>query len=266
MKHIKENILIYISLGLSTLVFIIPYLIDSDGFIEEIKTSPTSNIAWNIVLFILMFIVLAFLIFLCLFMFLAMFSIFHQLYKEHKRSKAKAEDSIFAAIRLNNIREVRNHMSTGIDLNTINEDGSTPLHRAVEGDSNTERETENLEIIELLIDKGADVNGKDDNDDTPLHLSINRNISELLIENGADVNAKDCSGGTPLHSIIFNEDKDLVALLITNGADLNSMNDDGQTPLDYLSSEELEGVTAEIAILLRKHGGKTGEELKAEGK
>jgi hypothetical protein len=44
------------------------------------------------------------------------------------------------------------------------------------------------------------------------------------------------------------------------------MNEDGQTPLDYLSSEELEGVTVEIAILLRKHGGKMGEELKAEGK
>ena len=96
MKHIKDNILIYISLGLTTLLFIIAFLIDSDGFIEEIKTSPTSNIAWNIVLFILMFIVLAFLIFLCLFVFLAMFSIFHQLYKEHKRSKAKAEDALQA--------------------------------------------------------------------------------------------------------------------------------------------------------------------------
>ena len=265
MKHIKENILIYISLGLSTLLFIISFLIDSDGFIEEIKTSPTSNIAWNILLFILMFIVLAFLIFLCLFVFLVMFSMFYHLYKDHKRSKAKAEDSIFAAIRLNNIREVKNHMPTGIDLNTINEDGSTPLHRAIEGDWNTERKTENLEIIRLLIDKGADVNVKDDNENTPLHLSTNRKISELLIGQGADVNAKDYSGGTPLHSIIFNEDKDLVALLITNGADLNSMNEDGQTPLDYLSSEELEGVTAEIAILLRKHGAKTKKELESAG-
>ena len=81
----------------------------------------------------------------------------------------------------------------------------------------------------------------------------------------ADVNAKNCSGCTPLHSIIY-EDKDSVALLISNGADLNSINEDGKTPLDFLSSEELEGVTAEIAILLRKHGGKTAEELKTEGK
>ena len=161
---------------------------------------------------------------------------------------------------------MKNHISRGLNLNTVTEDGFSPLHRAVEGDSNTESETENLEIIELLIDKGADVNGKDDNDDTPLHLSTNRNISELLIAQGADVNAKDCFGSTPLHSNIFNQDKDLVALLITNGADLNLMDEDGQTPLDQLSSEELEGVTAEIAILLRKHGGKTGEELKTEGK
>ena len=265
MKHIKENILIYISLGLSALVFIIPFLTDSDGIIEEIKTKPTSNIAWNILLYILMHIVLAFFIFILLFIAYVMYVFFRQVYTEYKRSKAKAVDSIFAAIRLNDIQAVKNHISRGLDLNTVTEDGFSPLHRAVEGDPNTERETENLEIIELLLNKGADVNGKDDNDDTPLHLSINRNISELLIEHGADVNVKDSFGSTPLHSIIFNEDKDWVALLITNGADLNLMNEEGQTPLDQLSSVELEGVTAEIAILLRKHGAKTAEEFKAEG-
>ena len=60
--------------------------------------------------------------------------------------------------------------------------------------------------------------------------------------------------------------KNLINLLISKGADVNFINEDGETPLDRLSSEELEGVTAEIAVLLRKHGAKTGEELKAEGK
>ena len=265
MKHIKDNILIYISLVLSALCGIIPFIIDSEGFIEEIKTSPTSNLAWNILVIVLMLIVLAVLFYFLFVIILIFFSVFHEMYKEHKRSKAKASDSVFAAIRLNNIQEVKNHISTGIDLNTINEDGKSPLHRAIEADWNTESDTENLEIVELLINKGADVNAKDEYDDTPLHLSINRNIYELLIAKGADVNAKNCSGCTPLHSIIY-EDKDSVALLISNGADLNSINEDGKTPLDFLSSEELEGVTAEIAILLRKHGGKTAEELKAEGK
>ena len=44
------------------------------------------------------------------------------------------------------------------------------------------------------------------------------------------------------------------------GADVNAKIDDGETPLDQAKRHP------EIANLLRKHGGKTGEELKAEGK
>jgi len=266
MKHIKENILIYISLGLSTLVFIIPFLIDSDGFIEEIKTSPTSNIAWNILLFVLMFIVLAFLILVLIIFTYGIYHVFCQVFKDYKRSKAKAEDSIFAAIRLNNIQAVKNHISRGLDLNTVTEDGSSPLHRAIEGDWNSESDCDNLEIIELLIEKGSDVNRKNQDGFAPLHLGTTREVIELLISKGADVNAKDDSDSTLLHEIIFYEDKNLINLLISKGADVNFINEDGETPLDRLSSEELEGVTAEIAVLLRKHGAKTGEELKAEGK
>ena len=47
-------------------------------------------------------------------------------------------------------------------------------------------------------------------------------------------------------------------LLIAKGADVNVKNDVGYTPLDWNHPD--------TAALLRKHGGKTGEELKAEGK
>ena len=55
--------------------------------------------------------------------------------------------------------------------------------------------------------------------------------------------------------------------LITNGADVNAMsaiekNVGGNTPLD----NALIGSHHEIADLLRKHGAKMAEELKAEGK
>jgi ankyrin repeat protein len=43
---------------------------------------------------------------------------------------------------------------------------------------------------------------------------------------------------------------------------VNAKIEDGKTPLDW--AEEAEH--AEIVDLLRTHGGKTGEELKAEGK
>ena len=52
--------------------------------------------------------------------------------------------------------------------------------------------------------------------------------------------------------------KEVVELLIANGADVNPKDKDGKTPLDSADGE--------LADLLRKHGGKTGEELKAEGK
>ena len=67
---------------------------------------------------------------------------------------------------------------------------------------------------------------------------------------------------TPLHNAAFGDYKEIVELLISKGVDVNAMSNDAsgnQTPLDLAQDKE-------VADLLRKHGGKTGEELKAEGK
>ena len=56
--------------------------------------------------------------------------------------------------------------------------------------------------------------------------------------------------------------KVIVELLIAKGADVNAKDEDGRTPLDATSVFN----KAETAALLRKHGGKTSEELKAAGK
>ena len=73
------------------------------------------------------------------------------------------------------------------------------------------------------------------------------------------MNAKDNNGETPLHAAALNGHKEIAELLIEKGADLNAKNVVGMTPLHYAT-------TKEIADLLRKHGGKTKKELKAEGK
>ena len=65
-------------------------------------------------------------------------------------------------------------------------------------------------------------------------------------------------GSTALGHAAKHGHNEIAELLIENGADVNAKNDDDTTPLDWA-----EGETAD---LLRKHGGKTGEELKAEEK
>jgi ankyrin repeat protein len=79
---------------------------------------------------------------------------------------------------------------------------------------------------------------------------------------GADVNVKNKVGGTPLHFAAFEVRKEIVELLITKGAQVNVKSKDGLTPLD----RAIKYKHNETANLLRKNGGKTGEELKAEGK
>ena len=76
----------------------------------------------------------------------------------------------------------------------------------------------------------------------------------------ANVNAKDRMGWTPLCEAAINGHKEIAELLLANGADVNVKDDRGMTPLDLAIGRP------QTAILLRKHGGKTSEELKAEGK
>jgi cytohesin len=110
------------------------------------------------------------------------------------------------------------------------------------------------------------VNAKDDIGKTPLHQAAregHKEIAELLIEKGADVNAKGWKGLTPLHFATSRGHKEIAELLIAKSANVNAKNDFGRTPLDLATVLRRDTETAD---LLRKHGGKTGEELKAEGK
>ena len=122
--------------------------------------------------------------------------------------------------------------------------------------------TGNINVVKQYLAAGANVNAKGENGWIPLHmaaLSGHKEIAELLINKGADVNAKeDFLGRTPLH---YAGTKEMIELLIDNGADVNAKAN-GITPLDWAIQRD----QTEIADLLRKHGGKTGEELKAEGK
>ena len=83
------------------------------------------------------------------------------------------------------------------------------------------------------------------------------------------MNAKDNRGRTPLHWAAIEGHKEVAELLIAKGADVNpntsnvyDFSYDGRTPLDVAIGRK----HPETIDHLRKHGGKTSEELKAEGK
>jgi len=78
------------------------------------------------------------------------------------------------------------------------------------------------------------------------------------------VNAKDHNGWTPLYwaSWAGGGHKEIAELLLAEGASLNTRANNGETALDFAIKYK----RTETAELLRKHGGKTGEELIAEGK
>lgn len=75
--------------------------------------------------------------------------------------------------------------------------------------------SKNLDVIKLLISKGADIRNA-------LH-SVRNDIKtiELLIDNGADINARTPSGGTPLHFACMNGNIDVVEFLISKCADIS---------------------------------------------
>ena len=122
----------------------------------------------------------------------------------------------------------------------------------------------NIEAVKQHIAAGTDVNVKNEFGWTPLYYAAlygHKEVAELLIAAGADVNVKNerPRGRTPLH---WANNKEIAELLIDAGADVNAKNHRGQTPLDWANRRN----QGETADLLRKHGGKTKRELKAEGK
>lgn len=105
----------------------------------------------------------------------------------------------------------------------------------------------NIEMVKLLIARGADINVGLLN---ALQMSISdgrRDIFDLLIQCGANVNAKDYEGFTPLYFAIHNDDSDFMNILIANGAEVNTKYPGGET---LLKSAAKTGRTEAVQFLL----------------
>ncbi|KAJ3122274.1 hypothetical protein HK098_002979 [Nowakowskiella sp. JEL0407] len=112
------------------------------------------------------------------------------------------------------------------DLDFANEDGSTPLHLAVENGYEY--------IIKLLIDAGASTTSTDWEGDTLLHYAANgedMEINRILVSKDPSLlNTVNDFQLTPLGLAILNMNDELVALFVENGADPNIGSWDGSFP------------------------------------
>lgn len=134
---------------------------------------------------------------------------------------------IFSAIKDDDLNRVKKAMAQtkneakNFKTKYWTEDGYTPLIWAMGRDHK-----QTVKIAEFLINKGADINTKTDNGDTPLIVAVRNyriEIVETLINKGADVNSKNNEGDTPLSiaqknakehsSDVF---KDILKILINN--------------------------------------------------
>ena len=131
-----------------------------------------------------------------------------------------------------------------------------------------------IKNVKIAIENGADINAIDKSGKTALHLAVldmidligNPELVDYLLNNGADANAGSDSGSwTPLHWAAYGGQDEIIIKLLSKGADINAIANSKETkektPVDLARMTKM----SETVDLLRKHGGKTGEELKAAG-
>ena len=119
--------------------------------------------------------------------------------------------------------------------------------------------------VEELIDKGADVNQKDEDGNTALMRASYwgyKEVVELLIRNGADVNQKDEDGNTALMRASCGGRKEVVELLIQKGADVNAKSVTGDTALIIAKDEKIKKA---IIDAVKKRNEKTEENVIIQG-
>ncbi|BES89667.1 Hypothetical protein NTJ_02474 [Nesidiocoris tenuis] len=145
-------------------------------------------------------------------------------------------------------------VENGADVNYSTD--STPLMIAV----TSYPDYVDLDLIEYLLDQGADVNAVDGKGNTALLNAFrfrgqdhNYRLIRLLLDRGAEVNVKNSQGESPIFIVIAsdnNVDLSVLQLLIDHGADVDMTDSSGTTPLMLAVLHD----SSEIAQLLIRNG------------
>jgi ankyrin repeat protein len=137
-------------------------------------------------------------------------------------------------------------------VNTLNHEGATPLHIAVQARADR--------MTEALLWAGAGVEARDNRGMTPLHHAValhDEYLVVLLSNHEADVTARDALGRTPLHYACATPCAELVEYLFDIGADPNAQDYEGVTPLTMAC---LHGQTEVAMFLVEETSAEVGRD------
>ncbi len=99
----------------------------------------------------------------------------------------------------------------------------------------------NLKVVKYLVEKKADINAKETNENTVLMMACgvydNLELIKYLIENGSDINSRNIDNWTALMNASFIGQVEIVKYLIGKGADINVKNNTAKTALDIAVEE-----------------------------
>ena len=126
-------------------------------------------------------------------------------------------------------------LEANVDVSSRNRaHGRSALHLFCgRGNPTPKDSSEDAEVIDLLIDAGIDVNGRDWHEETPLHRAIFTGRSEnakKLLARGADPNITNAHARfNAMHSAVAYDCFAIIPALLASGVDYTAVSNSGQT-------------------------------------
>ena len=163
----------------------------------------------------------------------------------------EANKKLLDAAKEGSLKDVREALLQGAELETTDKEGWTPLYWACASN--------HLAVATYLMVQGAQIGAKGESTNTPLHIACHRGhlkIIALLLDRGAQIEARNETGSTPLHKACYDNHPETVALLLERGAQTEIKDGENKTPLQDACFD----VNLEIAKCLIAHGAVVGQD------